>query len=185
MVLEQQLQGINIYLVGMMGAGKSTVGKVLANQLNYKFFDTDVLVSQVAGEPITEIFAKDGETAFRNLESQVLSSLCAYQHLVVATGGGIVVKQKNWGYLRHGIIIWLNVPPHRLYERLKGDTSRPLLQHPDPLACLEDILEKRRSRYNQADIFINIDGDETPAEIVTNILSKIPSILKHTPSQLN
>lgn len=184
MVLEQ-IQGINIYLIGMMGAGKSTVGEILANRLSYKFFDTDVLISQVSGQAIPEIFSTQGEEEFRNLESQVLSSLCAYQHLVVATGGGVVIKRMNWSYLRHGIIVWLDVPTHCLYERLKGDTTRPLLQHPDPLTRLDNILETRRHLYQQADISITINGNEKPSEIAEQIITKIPNILKQTESHLN
>ncbi|MGC9526156.1 MAG: shikimate kinase [Limnospira sp.] len=182
MTLEQQLQGINIYLIGMMGAGKSTVGKVLARELGYRFFDTDQVVSQVARRSIPEIFESDGEAGFRMLESQVLSELCSYRRLAIATGGGIVSEQMNWSYLQHGIVIWLDVPPDRLFERLKGDNSRPLLQHPDPLGRLKDILEQRRSRYAQADLSFTIENDDTPEEIVERILTRIPKILKATPA---
>ncbi|MEB3884662.1 shikimate kinase [Lyngbya sp. CCY1209] len=181
MTLEQQLQGINIYLVGMMGAGKSTVGKVLARELGYRFFDTDDLIGRVTGRSIPEIFETDGEAGFRTWESQVLGELCSYRRLVVATGGGIVIEQMNWSYLRHGIVIWLDVPPDRLFDRLQGDTSRPLLQHPDPLGRLKDILEQRRSRYAQADLSFTIENDDTPEEISQRILTRIPKILKATP----
>lgn len=183
MNLEQQLQGINIYLIGMMGAGKSTVGKVLARELGYRFFDTDEVVSQVARRSIAEIFESDGESGFRTLESQVLGELCSYRRLVVATGGGIVIRQMNWSYLRHGIVIWLDVPPDRLFARIEGDDSRPLLQHPDPLRRLGEILEQRRSRYAQADLSVTIENDDTPEEIVARILTRIPKILKATPAE--
>ena len=89
------LKGINVFLIGMMGAGKTTVGGLLASELGYGFCDTDALIEQIAGKTINEIFAEDGEETFRQLETQVLSELSAYQQLIVATGGGIVLKPQN------------------------------------------------------------------------------------------
>ena len=89
------LNGTNIFLIGMMGAGKSTVGKLLAQKLGYNFLDTDPLIEKCAGKSIPEIFAKDGEETFRDLEQQVLSQVSAYTRLVVATGGGIVMRSLN------------------------------------------------------------------------------------------
>ena len=86
--MKEQLQGVNLFLIGMMGSGKSTVGQLLAEQLRYRFFDSDVLIERVAGEPVTEIFAHQGEATFRELESQVLGQLAAQTRSVIATGGG-------------------------------------------------------------------------------------------------
>jgi len=96
------LRGVNIYLVGMMGAGKTTVGRILARKLKYRFFDTDELIVRVANQSIAEIFDLEGEEAFRELETKVLGELSAYQNSVVATGGGIVTQSMNWGYLHYG-----------------------------------------------------------------------------------
>lgn len=174
----EQLQGINIYLIGMMGSGKTTIGELLAKQLGYRFVDTDDLITKATHQSISDIFATEGEEAFREIESQVLSQLCAYQKFVIATGGGIILKKMNWSYLRHGIIIWLNVPVEELYNRLKEDTTRPLLQHPNPLNQLQTLLEQRTPLYAQSDLEIMINSGDNPEQITDQILEKIPSILK-------
>ncbi|MFY7805822.1 MAG: shikimate kinase [Limnoraphis robusta] len=172
------LRGINLYLIGMMGAGKTTVGKLLTKQLGYRFIDTDEVITQVAGQSINEIFAEQGEEAFRTLESQVLSELCAHQRLVVATGGGIILKRTNWGYLRHGLIVWLDVSPEDLYQRLQGDTTRPLLQDDNPLGRLQEIIEQRKPFYAEADVKVTVTQDDTPEQVMSNILELIPTVLK-------
>ncbi|HEY9847630.1 MAG TPA: shikimate kinase, partial [Candidatus Caenarcaniphilales bacterium] len=120
------LRGVNLYLIGMMGAGKTTIGHLLATELNYHFFDTDALVEQLTGQSVAQLFATLGEPAFRQLESQVLAELAAYKNLVIATGGGVVLTPMNWSYLRHGVVAWLDVPVEQLYRRLKTDSTRPL-----------------------------------------------------------
>ncbi len=176
--LRDRLQGTNLYLIGMMGVGKSTVGQLVAKALGYRFFDTDTVIEQATGQSISEIFAGMGEAEFRQLETQVLAELSAYTRLVVATGGGIVSQQKNWSYLRHGLIIWLNVPIEVLFHRLKQDTTRPLLQTADPLAKLQLLLQERRSLYAQADIEIPITAEESAEQVADRILLAIPNILR-------
>lgn len=178
-VVDSLLKGVNLYLVAMPGSGKTTVGRELAKQLNYGFVDTDVVIEKAAGDkPITQLFAEQGEAAFRNLESQVLAQVCAFTKLVIATGGGIVLRQENWSYLHHGLIVWLDVPVELIYTRLAGDTTRPLLQDVDPLAKLRSLLEQRQPLYAQADLRITAREEETPEQIATRILEEIPSILK-------
>ena len=174
------LQGVNVYLIGMMGAGKSTVGKVLAEKLRYTFLDTDDLIVQAAGQPITEIFATAGESDFRDLESQVLSGVSAYQKLVVATGGGIILRPINWSYLHHGVVVWLNVPLNLLYLRLQDDQTRPLLQDADPLAKLTSILEQRQHLYAQADVTINIEADHSPELIAGRAIAALEKLLRES-----
>lgn len=161
-----------------MGAGKTTVGRILANQLGYHFFDTDILIEQVAGQSINEIFAESGEQEFRQMESKVLGELCAYKNLVVATGGGIILRRENWSYLQHGVVVWLDVPVEQLYDRLREDTTRPLLKDPDPLAKLRSLLEQRQPLYTQADIHIPIATGETPEQIAPRVFEEIQKILK-------
>lgn len=172
------LQGVNLYLVGMMGAGKTTVGKLLAQHLGYGFVDTDDVIAQAAGRSITQLFAEEGEAAFRQLESDVLAQVCAYTKLTIATGGGIVLQQKNWSYLHHGLVVWLDVPVELLYNRLAEDTTRPLLQDTDPKAKLRSLLEQRTPLYSQADVKITVTEGETPERIAQRVIETIPSVLK-------
>ena len=174
------LKGINVFLIGMMGAGKTTVGSLLASELGYGFCDTDALIEQIAGKTINEIFADDGEETFRQLETQVLSELSAYQQLIVATGGGIVLKPQNWSYLHYGLVVWLDVPVAMLIERLQEDTTRPLLQKPDPALELQKILDHRRSLYELADLHICEDSGETPPQIASRVITEIPKVLKNS-----
>lgn len=170
--MKDLLQGLNVYLIGMMGTGKTTVGKILAHQLGYRFFDTDILSERVAGKTINEIFASEGEDSFRELETKVLSELAACTRSAIATGGGIVVRQKNWSYLHYGLIIWLDAPVELLMQRLANDNTRPLKDK------LTSLLEQRRPLYAQADLHIPIDPDRTPAQIATQALEMIPTVLK-------
>ncbi len=168
------LNGTNIFLIGMMGAGKSTVGKLLAQKVGHNFLDTDPLIEQCAGKSITEIFANDGEDTFRNLEQQVLAQVSSHTRLVVATGGGIVMRSINWSHLHDGIVVWIDVPVDILYDRLKtASEQRPLLQTEDPLQRLNEIYEKRRDRYAQADISIMVSADETPETVSDRLFEMI------------
>ncbi len=172
------LKGINVFLIGMMGVGKTTVGSVLAKQLCYRFFDTDALIEQVAGQTINEIFATSGEDGFRQLESKVLRELSAYTRIVIATGGGIVLRQENWSYLHHGIVVWLDPPVEVLMNRLAGDLTRPLLKEADPASKLGSLLKERSPLYSEADLHIPIEANQTPEQIASQIIVKIPSVLK-------
>lgn len=178
MSVTDRLQGLNIYLIGMMGSGKSTTGTHLARQLHYRYFDTDTLIEQVAGESVRDIFAQEGEAGFRQLESQVLSQLSAYQRSVIATGGGIVVELSNWGFLRCGLVVWLDVSPDLLFERLAADQTRPLLHTANPRQTLETILDERRSRYQHADLRIEVTAADSPEQVSQRILAAIPQVLK-------
>jgi shikimate kinase len=172
------LRGLSVFLLGMMGCGKSTVGELLSRRLQYRFFDTDVLTERVAGKKISAIFADEGEATFRELETQVLGELSSLTKTVVATGGGIVLKPMNWSYLRHGLMIWLDAPVDILVKRLKKDTSRPLLKSTDLKSKLELLLEQRRVLYAEADIHIIISDLDTPTQIVEKILTAIPTVIK-------
>ena len=173
------LQGINLYLIGMMGAGKTTVGRLLASELGYGFLDTDEVITASACKSINQIFAEEGEAEFRKFESDVLSQVSAFTKLTVATGGGIILKRENWSYLHHGLIVWLDATPELLYNRLKEDTTRPLLQDSNPLLKLKNILKERESLYALADLRITLQEGESPEEISKRVLAQIPSVLKN------
>ncbi|TVS02224.1 MAG: shikimate kinase [Cyanobium sp. PLM2.Bin73] len=179
--LARRLQGLNLYLVGMMGSGKSAVGRPLAEALGYRFLDADTALEGVAGRTIPEIFASDGEAGFRDLETAVLSEISAWHSLVVATGGGVVTRPQNWGHLRQGVVVWLDAPAERLLARLRQDSSqRPLLNSEDPEARLRSLLAERLPLYGQADLRIQ-QGDEPVREVAEHVLEALPGILRQGP----
>ena len=176
--LAGRLSGLNLYLVGMMGAGKSSVGRPLAEALGYRFLDADTALEQAARRPIPEIFASEGEEGFRELETAMLDGIAAWHSLVVATGGGVVTRPVNWGHLRQGVVIWLDAPEELLLRRLRADrTARPLLEEADPAARLTALLEARRPLYAQADLTV-AQGEEAPAQVAARVLAALPSILR-------
>jgi len=177
------LKGVSIYLIGMMGSGKTTIGKKLANRLSYRFLDLDSLIEKVTKKTINEIFATGGESAFRAIESQILAETSSYTRTVISTGGGAILEQTNWGSLRHGLIIWLDAPIEVIFSRLATDDTRPLLRVANPLLELTTILENRISLYQQADLKILQTLEQTPEEIIEEIILKIPSVLKNTKQQ--
>jgi len=176
--LKQRLGGRSLYLVGMMGSGKTSTGRPLAEQLGYGFVDADAVIEQAAGCTIPDIFEREGEAGFRALESQVLNAISQRHSLVVATGGGVVTQPENWGLLHSGIVIWLDVIPEQLIQRLRADsTVRPLLQTEDPEAALNALLNQRRPLYAEADLTVVIDN-ETPDAVADGILQLLPSLLR-------
>jgi len=176
--LRQRLEGLNLYLVGMMGSGKSSAGRHLAQQLGYRFLDADTTLEQVAGRPIPELFATEGEEGFRRLEAAVLNQIASWHSLVVATGGGVVTQPQNWGQLHQGVVIWLDAPDSLLLQRLAADpTPRPLMAVANPAARLAELLAQRRPLYAQADLHIQQDG--RPADqVAAQILEALPSVIK-------
>jgi len=181
--LRQRLGGRSLYLIGMMGSGKSSTGRPLAERLGYGFVDADAVIEKVAGSSISEIFERDGENHFRDLETQVLRSISERHSLVVATGGGIVTRSENWGMMHQGIVIWLDVERDQLLLRLQKDsTQRPLLQVNDPGEAVDEILSQRRPLYNEADLTVVI-GTETADVVADGIIQLLPELIKDPPKQ--
>ena len=181
--LKERLSGRSIYLIGMMGSGKTSTGRPLAKRLGYGFVDADAVIEQVAGCTIPEIFERDGEAGFRSIESQVLNAISQRHSLVVATGGGVVSKPENWGQLHSGIVVWLDVNRAQLIERLRDDsTQRPLLQQPNPEAALDTLLQERRPLYGEADLTVVIK-DESPDAVADGILQLLPTLIKDPTQQ--
>ena len=176
--LKARLGVRNLYLIGMMGSGKSSTGRPLAQRLGYGFVDADGVVEALAGRPIPQIFETDGEQGFRTLERQVLQAIGERHSLVVATGGGVITQPENWGVLHQGIVIWLAPERHQLLARLHQDPgARPLLQEHDPAAALDALLEARTPLYAEADLRITV-GNETVNAVTERILEAIPGILQ-------
>jgi shikimate kinase len=138
----------NIYLVGLMGAGKTTVGRQLAKRLQRRFVDSDHEIEARTGVRVPVIFEIEGECGFRKRESQILAELATEIDLVVATGGGAVLAIENRECMRNtGVVVYLHAPPEVLYERTRNDRNRPLLQVNDPLAKLRDLYQQRDQLY--------------------------------------
>ena len=176
--LKQQLQGINIYLIGMMGCGKSSVGPELAKLLGYRFIDVDSVIAAAAGCSISEIFDSQGEAGFRLLETQVLHQISQWHSLVVATGGGVVTTSANWGSLRQGLVVWMQVDAAQLLARLQAQPGdRPMLQKPNPETELLKLLQARVAQYSQADLSIAA-GCANPAQVAAEIVAALPAVLK-------
>ncbi len=176
------LKGANIYLVGMMGSGKSTVGKHLARLLNYRFIDTDEVIVQANGKSINDIFAEQGEAIFRDIETQVLAGVTSYTRTVVATGGGMVIKRENWSYLQSGLVVWLNVPVDELVTRLSRDKSRPLLKEGDLHQKLNTLLDQRRARYDQADVTVVYEAGGEVSAIAQRTLEALQTFVAENPA---
>lgn len=157
-----------IFLVGFMGAGKTTVGRELANRLGYHFIDLDELIAAQIGKSIQEIFAELGEDEFRRLESAAIQSCSDLVRCVVALGGGAYVREGNRRLVRAiGKTVWLDCPLETCLERIGGDEARPLLGDVDQMKTL---LAQRRESYAQADYVIE-SGEQPPEELVEKIVS--------------
>ena len=163
----------NIVLVGFMGTGKSTVGRVIAQKLGFHFIDTDDVIEQTSKAKISDIFAEHGEVYFRDLESQAVKSVALMKNQVVATGGGVVLRSSNIDLLRTGgPIFCLNATPKSIWDRVRGSRSRPLLRGPNPLKKIETLLDKRAPYYALADHQIETTGvsvDRVANEIISYI----------------
>lgn len=164
----------NLFLVGMMGAGKSTIGRTLARRLNREFFDTDRVLIERTGVPIATIFEYEGEPGFRTRERLMIAELAARDNTVIATGGGAVLDEGSRTLMRErGTVIYLRAKLDDLWERTRRDTSRPLLATPDPRATLAELLEARDPLYTAcADLVV-----DTGAQSVHSLVSRILDLL--------
>jgi shikimate kinase len=160
----------NLALVGFMGTGKSSVGRLAAGTLHFTFIDTDELIENEVGQSVPEIFAKQGEAAFRKYERGVVQALASRRETVIATGGGLVADPSNLASLKtHALVVCLWAAPETIWERVRAQSHRPLLQGPDPQARIRELLEQRESAYRQADVLINTDF-RTPRETVQQVV---------------
>lgn len=150
----------NIFLVGMPGAGKTTVGRQLARRMQRRFVDADHEIEARTGVRIPVIFDIEGEQGFRDRESKVISELAGQSDQIIATGGGAILRPENRAVLRQGgTVIYLNVLPSLLYERTRLDPNRPLLQVEDPRQKLVDLFNQRDPLYREvADIIVDSLG---------------------------
>lgn|SRR5574337_426997 len=161
---------MKIVLTGFMGTGKSVVGCRLAERLALPFLDLDDVIKATAGMAISEIFASEGESGFRRRERELIASVANRGSCVVATGGGAVLDPENVRNLRTGaVLVCLMAEPTVILQRLGTDVSRPLLQSPDRLARIRELLEQRGAAYAQVDLCIDTSGADVE-EIVDRIV---------------
>ncbi len=164
----------NIVLVGMMGAGKTTVGKMLARQLGKTFIDSDEEIQKRTGVKISHIFDVEGEEGFRQRESAVIQDLIKLDNIILATGGGAVLKQDNRDALKkNGVVIYLKSGVHDLWQRTRHDHSRPLLQTANPRAKLQELFEQRDSLYTEVADYVVLTGKQSVQSLIARLIKKI------------
>jgi shikimate kinase len=168
----------SIVLIGMMGAGKSSVGRCLQRRTGLARFDTDEIVSSKFGLSISEIFSTYGERRFREVEAQALVELAAGEATIIVTGGGIVLRQENVDLLKQlGTIVWLDANEETLFERASRRSNRPLLQTEDPRTTFSEMLRARAPHYAKvADIRVDTSA-LTRDEVADVILSKVKELV--------
>jgi shikimate kinase len=164
-----------IYLIGLPGSGKSTVGSRLAGRLNLPFTDSDHVIEQRIGCSIRDFFEREGETAFRDIEQSVIEELVHQQESsVLATGGGAVVRRLNRERLHQaGYVVYLHATPEQIIKRLRHDTRRPLLQVENPLAQLRSLYTDRDSLYREASHFVVETNGLSVAALVDMLLKQL------------
>jgi shikimate kinase len=147
---------VNLALIGFMGTGKSSVGRLVAEQLRFEFLDTDDLIEARSGKPISDIFAQNGESAFRQLECDLVQELASRRQTVISTGGGLPVNPASLNSLKqHALVVCLWSSPEKIFERVREQSHRPLLHAPDPLGRIRSLLATREPFYKQADVLLN------------------------------
>ncbi|MDH5471403.1 MAG: shikimate kinase AroK [Gammaproteobacteria bacterium] len=166
----------NIFLIGPMGAGKTTMGRQLARKLHFQFYDSDHVIEERTGADIPLIFEKEGEDGFRKREQQVIDELTQMDNIVLATGGGAILLPENRQNLKNrGTVIYLHSHIEHLIERTRHDKNRPLLQTNDPEAKLRELMKIREPLYKEtADIIINT-GKKSIRSVISAILDKLQS----------
>ena len=160
----------NIFLVGMMGAGKTTVGKILARKLGKTFIDSDEEIKKRTGVTIPHIFDVEGETGFRQREASVMQDLMRRTNIVLATGGGAVLtEQVRDELIGNGIVVYLRSTVHDLWLRTRHDRNRPLLQTADPYTRLKELYEQRDPLYTQVADLVMLTGKQSPQNLVLQL----------------
>jgi shikimate kinase len=160
----------NIFLVGLMGAGKTSVGRLLAQRLDMKFFDADAEIERITGVKIPVIFEIEGESGFRSREEKMIEQLTAMNGIVLATGGGAVISDTNRRFLKsRGRVIYLRAAPEDLWRRTRRDRNRPLLQTADPLGKLRSLHEQRDPLYREVAHLIVDTGSQSVAHLTSSI----------------
>ncbi|OQW98861.1 MAG: shikimate kinase I [Thiothrix lacustris] len=171
----------NIILVGLMGAGKSTIGRQLARRLNLTFYDSDKVIEERTGVPIPTIFEVEGEAGFREREEHVIAELTAMQGILLATGGGSILRDSNRERIKaSGCVIYLRASADHLFQRIKHDHSRPLMQTANPMQTLRDLLKAREPYYMEVADLIIPTGKQKVNVILREIHNKLKQLQEVT-----
>lgn len=166
----------NLFIVGMMGAGKTTIGRTLAKRFGKAFHDTDQVIEARTGVRVAVIFDLEGEAGFRKREAEVLAELSALENVVLATGGGAILDPRNRERLRsRGCVVYLHAPPKELWQRTRHDKHRPLLRTGDPRARIEELYAFRDPLYREVADLVLDTGRQSVNALVTQLLGLIGS----------
>lgn len=172
-----------VVMVGMMGAGKTAVGKALAAALEVPFLDSDAEIEKAANMSVQEIFARDGEPFFRRKEAQVITRLLETQKGILSTGGGAFLADANRAAITEkGVSVWLNADVEVLWNRVKGRDTRPLLKTANPYETLREIYQARVPSYSLADVTVRSDGDASidkmAGRVIASLAEQRPDVLE-------
>ena len=165
---------MNIFLIGFMGSGKSTIAKALNKHYGMQVLEMDEMLEKQEGMCISDIFAEKGEDYFRELETAFLANMCGQQGAVVSCGGGVPLREQNVIEMRkNGIVIWLQASPETILNRVKENDDRPLLRGNKNVTFISEMMEKRREKYeNASDFVVKTDG-KSSREIADEIMKKV------------
>jgi shikimate kinase len=164
----------NVFLVGMMGAGKTTAGRLMARRLKREFLDTDHEIERRCGVKVPVIFEFEGEAGFRQREAAVIAELTAREDVVLATGGGAVLDEANRRHLAaRGTVVYLHAPPPALYERVRQDRNRPLLATADPQARLQELYAVRDPLYREIADIVFDTGRQSVQNLARQLLARL------------
>ena len=167
-------RGGNVFLVGMMGAGKSTVGRLLARRLRLRFMDSDLEIEARCGVKVPVVFEVEGEAGFRAREEQVIDELSALDGVVLATGGGAVLAEASRRRLaERGTVVYLRARPEDLYRRVRHDRNRPLLATPDPLARLRELHAQRDPLYHSIAHLVVDTGTQSVQALARELVERL------------
>ena len=174
---ESPSNGPNIFLIGLMGAGKTSVGKLLARRLGRTFIDSDHEIERATGVRVPVIFEIEGEVGFRTRESRMLAELANRPNIVLATGGGAILAPENRKLLaQRGIVVYLRAAPHDLWQRTRHDRNRPLLRNIDPLGTLSRLFDERDPLYREI-AHVTVDtGNQSLSSLAHRLEQKLSDI---------
>lgn len=184
--LKNKLKGTCVYFVGIMGCGKTKTAEAFSKLIDYRFLDTDEIAEFMIEMPITEFFKSGNIEEFRQVEYKILMEMSQYTRLVISTGGGIVIKNENWGLLRHGLVVFIDVEPEVIYNRLKNDPlqiqKRPLLASArEPILELQKLHAERLEKYMQADVHIKVSSESSPDNVANDVIEGILHFIEKNP----